>query len=258
MTGTAATKRPSATTRTRRALATGALALVLLIVAVGYAAWWPTCEWFGPVVTHFARTPTHGAPRIALTFDDGPDPEVTPRILETLAAHGAKATFFFCGARAEKHPAIVAAAFAAGHSVANHTYSHPALPLLSRSEIESEVRRTDEILRAALSPAGAPAPFFRPPFGLRDLSVHAAAERFGFQTVLWSDSPRDWQAPAPEEITARVLSAARDGAIVLLHDGDARANSGRANTAAALPAILAGLHSRGFRCVTLDAALGDP
>ncbi len=227
-----------------------AMALALAIAgAAGYAAWWPTSNWFGPVVSRVPRAPAaKSGPRIALTFDDGPDPDVTPRILLALAARGAHATFFLCGERVASHPELVASILRGGHELGNHSWMHTALLTLSRAAIREDLEATSDAIEAA---CGVRPHYFRPPYGLRDPRVLSVGNELHLVPVLWSVSPRDWQEPGAETIVRRALDDAFDGAIVLLHDGDAVARRGRAQTAEALPLILDGLAARGLRAVTL-------
>lgn len=229
-----------------------AFALLALVAAgYGYAAWVPTCGWFGEVIVT-APAGSDPSPRVALTFDDGPDPEVTPRILDALAAEQVHATFFVVGERAAKNPELVARVAAEGHSLGNHSFDHPPLIALSGERIDQQLDDTAHAIRAAI---GRDVKWFRPPFGLRDPRVLSRARERGMQTVLWSCSPRDWQEPSAEEIRSRVLAEVKDGSIVLLHDGDARAHCGRPHTAQALPELLRELKSRGFRILSLDELL---
>lgn len=231
---------------------TRTLAVLMLIAAgYGYAAWSPTCRWFGEVIVEGPKA-NPSSPRVALTFDDGPDPEVTPMILDALAAERVHATFFVVGERVTKHPHLVARIVAEGHSLGNHSFDHPPLIALTGARIDQQLDDTAAAITAAI---GHDVKWFRPPFGLRDPRVLSRARQRGMQTVLWSCSPRDWQEPPPEEIRSRVLAEVTDGAIVLLHDGDARAGCGRPHTAQALPELLRELKSRGFRIVSLDELL---
>ena len=155
------------------------------------------------------------APVAALTFDDGPDPETTPRLLDLLARHGAKATFFLIGRRVARHPGLVARIASEGHAIGNHSWDHPALPRLSAAAITDQLRRTT----AAISAAGAPRPrLMRPPYGDQSLASHLAARRLGLRVVAWSTVGADWSDDDGPTLAARVLEGLHPGAIVLLHD----------------------------------------
>jgi len=191
-------------------------------------------------------------PMVALTFDDGPDPEYTPRILDALAAAGANATFFMVGRQVEAAPAVARAIVAAGHDVGNHTYAHRHLWTLSPSASVAEVDRG----AAAVAHATGVAPrYFRPPWGAFNWPAYVRAGQIGETRVLWSVRPEGLfvSAPAPR-MAALVVERAHPGAIVNLHDRGGHAATPR-ETCAALPEMIAGLHSRGFQTVGLHALL---
>ena len=167
-----------------------------------------------------------GSDGIALTFDDGPHPQQTPALLDVLAAADAKATFFVVGERAAQHPDIVRRIAREGHAIGNHSWSHRWLPGLSSSKIEEELLRCQQVLGDILGQAPG---LVRPPYGSRDYRFYRAASRLRLTPVLWSTDTRDW-AGAGERHILGTLSRARQGAIVLMHDGNARA-------AASLPAL---------------------
>lgn len=148
----------------------------------------------------------------ALTFDDGPDPASTPELLALLARHGARATFFLVGARAARHPELVAAIAAGGHAIGNHSWDHPSLPRLPASEIARQLARA----RAALGPAATR--LMRPPYGDQSLASFLVARRQGLVVVGWSVDGADWAGAPAEAVAGRVLGGLRPGAIVLLHD----------------------------------------
>jgi peptidoglycan/xylan/chitin deacetylase (PgdA/CDA1 family) len=153
-----------------------------------------------------------GEPVAALTFDDGPDPETTPRLLDLLAAAGAKATFFLVGKRAAKHPALVARLAAEGHALGNHSWDHPALPRLPAAAVAEQLRRT-------AAATGDPRPrLMRPPYGDQSLASHLAARRLGYRVVAWSVVGADWADDDGATIAARLDAGLHPGAILLLHD----------------------------------------
>ncbi len=177
-----------------------------------------------------------GARGVALTFDDGPHPRWTPRVLETLAEHGAKATFFLVGNKAEQHPEIVRAILDAGHAVGLHSYAHDRLFALRR---EARVREDLERGIAALEKLTGERPtLFRPPIGHTNPAVARACDRLDLTVVGWTISGHDGLASARvEDVVARVRRDLRDGAIILLHDAPERGNREPA-AVKALPAIL--------------------
>ncbi len=174
------------------------------------------------------RTPH---PHAVATFDDGPHPERTPRVLDALAAAGAKAVFFLVGGQAERHPALVRRIAAEGHQVGNHSWSHPWMVWRSRRTIEREFDRTQALLAEL---AGSPPRHARPPYGQRDARVYRVLRERGLVPVLWSRNLRDYWNPSPERLLARMRRAAA-GDILLMHDGDEKAGSLPAALEAWLP-----------------------
>jgi peptidoglycan/xylan/chitin deacetylase (PgdA/CDA1 family) len=162
----------------------------------------------GGTITHVATR----QPLAALTFDDGPNPEATPHLLDLLAAHGARATFFMVGEAAVRHSEIVARAVSEGHAVANHSWDHPSFPLLSSSERRRQIERC----AAALGPRGER--LFRPPWGHQSVGSRWDAARAGHAVVAWSAMAEDWLDDPADVLAARVRPGLAPGAIVLLHD----------------------------------------
>lgn len=160
------------------------------------------------------RRTTH--PHVVLTFDDGPDPARTPRLLDVLGAAGARAVFFVVGRRVAAHPDLVRRMVDEGHQVANHSWSHRCLPRLSTRRIEEEVDRCQE---AVCEVTGAAPTHVRPPYGLKDHRVYRVLRARGLVPALWSLNLRDYHGSAAATL-ARRLSRARAGDVVLAHDGD--------------------------------------
>ena len=175
---------------------------------------------------------------VRLTFDDGPHRTATPDILDTLANRGVEATFFVTGEMTVARPEIVRRATKEGHRIGNHSWSHPELTTLDRAQVESQLRRTNEVIEQT---TGIFPSEWRPPYGATNGFVEAAAQDVGLNSmVLWTIDPRDWADPPATTIRDRVLQGVRPGGVVLLHDGTGQ------NTAAALPMILDGLRERGY------------
>lgn len=196
-------------------------------------------------------------PMIALTFDDGPDPEYTPRILDVLDQHGAVATFFMIGAEARRHPELVAEVDARGHCVANHTDTHRSLPTLSRRERRMEIRRCAE----ALAPHGTR--LFRPPKGHQTLGSRLDTLWCLHSPVAWSVAADDWKAHEPEWLASQVLEKLAPGEIVLLHDGlwdpESRRDADRQPVVDAVRMILQRCADRyRFESLPRMLALGSP
>ena len=193
------------------------------------------------------RGPERVERAVALTFDDGPWPESTPRMLAVLRRLHVRATFFVIGYLADAYPDLVRSERRAGMVVGNHTYNHPEVPPfdeLPRALVDDEIA----LGAASLGRAGVTPALFRPPAGSVSTSVVRAAEAAGERVVLWSVDPRDWDKGATaREIKQRVLDAVEPGSIVELHDG----GGDRSATIAALPGIVKGIRHRHLRLVTL-------
>lgn len=183
---------------------------------------------------------------LALTFDDGPHPVTTPALLAVLAEKNVPATFFVLGENAEKYPGLLARIAADGHELASHGYRHRFPNRQDRDELFADLARTEQaIVQVAPAPA-----LFRPPGGgYNDGMVTDLALR-GYTTVLWSVDPRDWQRSAPSTVAAAVARRAAPGAIVLLHEGEAAAN-----TPQAVGEIIDRLQAAGYRFVTVGELL---
>jgi peptidoglycan/xylan/chitin deacetylase (PgdA/CDA1 family) len=160
--------------------------------------------------------PCHGTD-IALTIDDGPDPTYTPQILDLLARYRITATFCMIGSRAAAQPTLVARVAAAGHHIANHTYTHPLnLPTLAPAQIHDQIARTSDALTRL---AGTRPTLFRAPGGNWSPTVLAACAAAGLRPLDWSVDPRDWSLPGVPHIVQVILTQTRPGSIILDHDG---------------------------------------
>jgi len=179
---------------------------------------------------------------IALTFDDGPHPEWSERLLEVLRENHVKATFFVVGKMVDRYPDLVREEVAEGHQIANHTYHHRNLSNLSDEEVEQEYRMCDESVYRV---TGQHMKFCRPPGGQYDHDVIQSTEHIGLTTVLWTDDPGDYAKPGDDVIEKRLLNRIRNGSIVLLHDGIEQ-------TLEILPKLIQTLRKRGFKFVTID------
>lgn len=171
---------------------------------------------FGTVVSGTPRVPA-----VALTFDDGPDPEWTPRLLDLLQAHGARATFFVVGKQAARHRPILERAAAEGHAIGNHTWDHPSLPTLRGYARRAQLRWC----REALGPLDSR--LFRPPYGHQTLGSRLDAACLGYQVVTWSIVAEDWNDDPADVLVGRVDRRLKPGAIVLFHDRLASATDPR-------------------------------
>ncbi len=197
-----------------------------------------------------------GEHQVAISFDDGPDPRWTPKILDILKGANVKAAFFLVGANAERYPKLVRRIVDDGHEIGNHTYYHPNLALCWPEHIRLELNATQLLLETI---TGRATTLFRPPYAadtspaqLSELTPLQIAEDLNYLVVLESIDPQDWAKPGADIILRRVKQQRRDGSIILLHD----AGGDRSQTVEALPRILEWLHIRGDTVVPLSTLLG--
>jgi peptidoglycan/xylan/chitin deacetylase (PgdA/CDA1 family) len=184
---------------------------------------------------------------VALTFDDGPDPEQTPRVLDILAAHGAKATFFMIGERAARAAALVRRIAGAGHDLGNHTWSHRSLWLTGPRETVRQVRDGHDAIAQA---AGAPPRFFRPPWGLTNLALFPELRALGTPCVFWTAQTEGRRPALPALQVERARRRVQPGTIFDLHDADGVPGAGE-RVVRALPAMLAMLAAKGYSLAPL-------
>lgn len=196
---------------------------------------------FGRPITHVARSPR----TVALTFDDGPNPDATPAILDALGERDVKATFFVLGRHAERWPDLVRRAAAEGHVIGNHGYYHRKLHFRSPRYVRDDLSRGTHAIEQA---AGVHPDLFRAPHGFRSPWVSAIARSLGQRTVGWSLGVWDSDRPGVDAIVQRTVAGARPGSILLLHDGDGYDPAGdRMQTARAVPRIVERLLEQGYR-----------
>jgi len=193
-------------------------------------------------------------PLVALTFDDGPDPEWTPAMLDVLARHEARATFFMIGKRAAKHPELVRRVAESGHAIGNHSWDHPSFPLLKGRWRRAQIRWAEE----ALAPHGSK--LFRPPYGHQSVGSRLDAARLGYRVLTWTINAEDWRDDPAEVLISRVRSRLRPGAFVLFHDSlystDDLRYRDRGPTLEAVDQLLAEL-SGSHRFLTVPELLGE-
>jgi peptidoglycan/xylan/chitin deacetylase (PgdA/CDA1 family) len=211
-----------------------------------HGAFYRNSPFFGPALS---RVPSDRKKVVALTFDDGPNPEATPRILDTLAEKGVAAAFFVLGSHAERWPDLVLRTAHEGHQLGNHGYFHRKLQFRSPFYVARDIR----LGIRAIQRAGAPAPrHFRAPHGFRSPWTTPIASSYGERTVGWSLGVWDSDLPGVDEIVRRTLEGVTPGSIVLLHDGDGYNPDGdRLQTADALPRIIDGLKDMGYEFAKL-------
>lgn len=220
----------------------------LLAGAAAHGTWYRNSWFFGPAL---ARLPD-ARDAVSLTFDDGPNPRATTRILDVLARENVEATFFVLGRHADRWPDLVRRMAEEGHQLGNHGYWHRKLHRRTPAYVRDDLSRgTEAIVRAS---DGARPRHFRAPHGFRSPWVTPIAASLGQRTVGWSLGVWDSARPGADEIARRAIRGMRGGSILLLHDGDGYdAEGDRMQTADALPTIIDGLRERGFRFATLPA-----
>ena len=186
-------------------------------------------------------------PYIAMTFDDGPSATLTPKLLDILAAHHIKATFFVLGEMVAEHPEILARAAREGHEIASHSWSHPNLAKMSQESVRSQLQRTDDAIKSA---TGKSPTLLRPPYGsITEREKRWIQDEFGYDIILWDVDPLDWKRPGPAVVRNRILKETRPGSIVLSHDI-------HPGTIEAMPSTFDELEAKGFKFVTVSELLG--
>jgi peptidoglycan/xylan/chitin deacetylase (PgdA/CDA1 family) len=226
-----------------------------------YGAAYPRAPLFGPIVCR-----TNWPNKLAITFDDGPNPAITPKLLDLLEKHNARATFFLIGKFVRECPDLTREILARGHALGNHTETHPNLFLCGPRKTEEELNRCADAIRRA---AGVEPRWFRPPFGFRSLWLNGIVKRQGMRTAMWTLIPGDWRAKPTEWLINRMNPIAEHarrklppgtgygggltGDILCLHDGyHRRQNGDRAHTVAALEYWLPRWSDLGLEFVTMD------
>jgi len=219
------------------------------------ASLWPRSSWVG---ANLSALPAAAARRreVALTFDDGPDPDVTPRVLDLLDRHGARATFFCIGERVRAHPEIAAEIARRGHRVENHTQTHPHLfACYPAPALRREVEGAQEAIARA---AGRAPRLFRAPAGLRNPLLDRVLCRAGLRLVSWTRRGFDALEKDPDRIARRLLAGLAAGDVLLLHDGAVtRGHGGNPVVLEVLPRLLDELAARGLRSVVIAATPAD-
>jgi peptidoglycan/xylan/chitin deacetylase (PgdA/CDA1 family) len=216
--------------------------------ALAHGAFYPNSPIFGRVIARVGDD----EPIVALTFDDGPNPEATPAILDALASRDVKASFFILGRHAQRWPELVRRIAREGHQVCNHGYYHRKLHFKSPGYVRNDLRLGTE---AIVDACGVRPAFFRAPHGFRSPWVTSIARSLGQRTVGWGHGVWDTALPGVEVIADRTVRVAKPGSILLLHDGDGYDPLGdRMQTARAVPLIIDRIRGAGLEFATLEMA----
>ncbi|MEI8340042.1 MAG: polysaccharide deacetylase family protein [Verrucomicrobiota bacterium] len=185
-------------------------------------------------------------PYIAMTFDDGPDPKLTPKLLDLLKAKGIKATFFVVGQNASEYPDVLKRAVAEGHEIGNHSWSHPNFGKMSDGGVSNELQKTQDAITQA---TGIKPKLLRPPYG--SITKHEREwihDKFGYKIILWDVDPLDWKYRNSTHVENEILKQTRKGSIILSHDI-------HATTVEAMPATFDALLAKGYKFVTVSELL---
>ncbi len=214
--------------------------------AVGYQSMAPTGQWFGRTFAGGLR----GSKQIALTYDDGPNDPHTLKLLDVLARHSVRATFFMIGRYVRQRPDIARAVAQAGHVIGNHTFTHPLLIFKSAAQTRTELLDCRSALQDTI---GEHSNLFRPPFGGRRPATLRIARSLGLRTVMWNVTGYDWNAPPAAVIEKKVERQMRGGDVILLHDGEHTAmGADRAQTVIATDNLIQRYHDQGYEFVTVE------
>jgi len=214
--------------------------------AAGYQSMAPSGQWFGQTFAGGIR----GSKQIALTYDDGPNDPHTLKLLDVLAKHSVRATFFMIGRYVRQRPDIARAVAQAGHVIGNHTFAHPLLIFKSKAQTRAQLLDCTRALQDAI---GEHSNLFRPPFGGRRPATLRIARELRLQTVMWNVTGYDWNAPPAAVIEKRVARQMRGGDMILLHDGGHRAmGANRAQTVIATDNLIRRYKNEGYEFVPVE------
>ncbi len=195
--------------------------------------------------------------RVALTFDDGPSPRWTPKILDELKKAGVKATFFMIGYHVQKYPEIARRVVAEGHMVGNHGFAHSVILYYTPAEIEEEIRYAEHVIREA---TGVTTRFFRPPKAWLRRAVKQKIQAMGYRVVLWSLNSKDWVSFNHKYIVHYIASRVKNGDILLFHDSGnvfSREGGHRGQTVETIPHLVEVLRKKGYEFVTIEELLNE-
>jgi peptidoglycan-N-acetylglucosamine deacetylase len=224
---------------------------VAAALAAGYQSMAPTGQWYGRTFTGLSRN----SKQLALSYDDGPNDPYTLRLLDVLAKHDIKATFFLIGRYVRQRPDIVRDVAQAGHVIGNHTFSHPQLIWQTGPQVRGELLQCRQ---AILDAVGEHSNLFRPPFGGRRPVTLRVVRQLGLVPVMWNITGYDWKAPSVEYIERKVMPKVRGGNVILLHDGGHRAfGYDRSRSVIVTERLIARYKAEGYEFVTVPKMMGS-
>lgn len=213
--------------------------------AAGYQSMAPTGQWYGRTFTGVPAA----TKQIALTYDDGPNDPHTLRLLEVLAKHDVRATFFLIGRYVQQRPDIAREVIRAGHIVGNHTFTHPLLIFKSDAEAREELKQCQQALADTI---GEHSNLFRPPFGGRRPGTLRVARDLGLEPIMWNVTGYDWNAPPAAVIERKIANRMRGGDVILLHDGGHKQmGADRSQTVLATDHLISRYKGEGYEFVTI-------
>jgi peptidoglycan/xylan/chitin deacetylase (PgdA/CDA1 family) len=223
-----------------------ATAATAALTAAGYQSMAPTGQWYGRTFTGLAP----GTKQLALTYDDGPNDPHTLRLLEVLAKHDVRATFFLIGRYVQQRPDIAREIVKAGHVVGNHTFTHPLLIFKSAAEVRQQLSDCHSALQDAIAEHSN---LFRPPFGGRRPAVLRIAREMALEPVMWNVTGYDWNAPPSAVIEHKVTKQIRGGDVILLHDGGHKQmGADRSQTVLATDRLILKYKAEGYKFATIQ------
>ena len=221
-------------------------------VSAGYQSMSPTGQWYGRTFTGLPAV----SKKLALTYDDGPNDPHTLRLLEVLAKHGVRATFFLIGRYVQQTPDIVREIARAGHVIGNHTFHHPNLIFASAAQTRAELQQCTQVLTEAV---GEHSRLFRPPFGGRRPVTLRVARSLGLEPVMWNVTGWDWRGKPAEYVEHKVCRKVRGGDVILLHDGSHAAfGADRSQTVIVTDRLISTYRSQGYEFVTIPQMMSEP
>jgi peptidoglycan-N-acetylglucosamine deacetylase len=219
--------------------------------ASGYQSMSPTGQWYGRTFTGLGR----GSKKLSLTYDDGPNDPLTLHLLDVLAKHNVRATFFLIGRYVESRPDIAREIAQAGHVIGNHTYTHPNLIFVSALQAKTQIDECERVLAGAVGPHSS---LFRPPFGGRRPATLQVVRSLNLLPVMWDVTGWDWNAPPAAYIERRVARQIRGGNVILLHDGGHKAmGADRSQTVIATDRLIARYRNEGYEFVTVPEMIEE-